>query len=404
VKNQRLLDLGSAMSDWNALYQAAPGQRAASLPNVVTDLNAIATAIAPAPPGQSGPVTAAKNPNLTKAIAFIRDKIVIPLQGSDPALLAVLTRSFGGPAVAQAMAMFSETLVGLEKTLSRTNDKGAGFVLDPGMPSSMGALARGNGDSSVIYVSSDALHGVTDPSELAAVLAHEGSHTLAKGATVDIAYRSRDAHFCLPPAYTVLNAANFEQVAREVLTAVARPTDNQAAAMHELAVPPLTLTLALLSSRVTRAWVRAYDLRSPDGRTGGSLQGLPTLPANPKNSALVDSLLQGLFSGMEVLLDLVNGNVMLGDSATADAVSSVSTPQAFTVTFPRQMVKDAGPPALAEAALGQVLKQMGPSWSPYTPEQLGSFVMGIERLDRPELRDALKAYYGEFAQGKKLSD
>lgn len=406
VKNNGLLDLGEAMSGWDTLRVADPAQRKSLLPQVVSSINQVAERFPPTPagPAAQAPI-AVNNPHLIAAITAIKDILAQPLAKGSPAVTAVAKRSFGAGAVVQATDKFTSIVTALNRTLSRTNDKGAGFVFDPKLPASMGALARGTGDSSIIFVSRSALDGTTSAADLAAVLAHEGSHTLADGATADIAYCGRNAHFYLPPEYTVLNAANFEHVAREVLAGRPGPTDDQAAAMHALSVPPLTLVLALLSSRVTRAWIRAFDLFDQGQRSAETLHGLPSLPAKAENITLVNSLIENLFSGMSVLLDSVQGNLILTDSATAADVTVDNAPNALTVTFPRKLAKTAGPPQLAEQALKQILELMQGvhSWFPYTSDQVSAFIMGIERLDRQNLRVLLQDYYGRFRQDRDLT-
>ncbi|OHV27913.1 MULTISPECIES: hypothetical protein [Pseudofrankia] len=126
-----------------------------------------------------------------------------------------------------------------------------GFMIDPGLPANMPALASGSGPGSFIRVSPAAIEG--SPLVLASSLAHEGTHTVP-GAhrTIDFVYKNSGAHYRLNSRLAVRNAANYEQLTTNLLQ-----TEPQRAAYMPDAQ---ALVVDLLRTRVTRAWVLGAEI------------------------------------------------------------------------------------------------------------------------------------------------
>ena len=385
------------------------------------------------------------NPHLITAIGMIQEKMLLRLvDTSDNDARDMLIRSFGAGSAETAregLKLIIEKLLylnaqtGTTKGAQTGEPKSVGYVFNPHLPASMGALASGE---EIIYLGLAALTGSKTAAELAADLIHEGSHTIASDvlykssdgvskSTVDFVYINCDGHFYLPGNLTVINAANYEQVAREMLGLVGTPKDGKAAAaMHELKAPPLALAHALLCSRAARAWVRANDLATRPGHRihDGNIDLTLALPREAAELEMHNAWYLGLYEAMAEVMNAVNKSLVLRSSNAPDATDlSVSVLQEHQVglgkvemTFADSLTKELSPEKLAMLSLAFILReQFGEqpvlsrdlgdriknafSWS--APPAVGSpvqivydMVSGIERLDRKELRGALAAYYG----------
>jgi hypothetical protein len=393
----------------------------------------------------------AGNPYLIAALRLIQEKITSRL---GPAVSddtrKILTRSFGTVQEETVCAAFVAIDKKLQQLLGITGKPGAGFVFEPNLSAGMGALA--SGDRKIIYLGLDALSGRETPAELAADLIHEGSHTLdvvpssktsnvSFGWTIDVVYINCDGHLYLPGNLTIINAANYEQVAKEMLGLRQALNNDDAAKMHKLDAPPLVLAHVLLSSRAGRAWVRANDLGSKDPEFQRSSRGTaakgglnPALPADP---VLKDAWYAGLFEAAFEVMNTVHKGLTLTSADVPDGDASVNvlidkrpyTGQ-MTITFATSLVAKLSPEQLAMLALLYILRekfaappQLPPSWGEdlqswgdkiqgwgasfvkgagdtppaqwvYNPVQsVYDMVSRIEYMDRDALQQQLTGYY-----------
>jgi len=412
--------------------QAPPESRVKALSIIFPIISQISGQVTGKKP-QDGPDPKG-NPQLIAALKLIREVIVpaVANKSSKP-VQDMLVRSFGARSAETARNAFPLIMASLEHLWKQTGAAGAGFVFEPNLATGMSALA--SGDGKYIKVSRDALTGQRPTAELAADLLHEGSHTIVSEALskqsggairtpVDFAYINRDAHYYLTENLTVVNAANYEQVAREILGLSPGLADAVAAGLHNRHAPPLTLAHILLSSQVTRAWVRASDLatRAPQRAVQGNVDLRASLP---DDRGLQDAWFAGLFEATAELMGVVQKRLTLSSSSTIDTDARIATANlgAMEITFAKNRVDGFSPEQLATLCLVYILRtKFGEP--PEIPASLGDrflrgvgnmfqenepvavppggvppaqfvydLVTGIQRLDRLELRSALAAYY-----------
>jgi hypothetical protein len=432
-KDPSFLALYKARKDSLVAQGLSPDLRVTALEGIIKDISDVSGRLtvinSPEGPAAEG------NPYLAAAIGLIQEKILVKLNDTKNTDTSdMLVRSFGAGSEKIAREVFGLIIDRLLQHFANTGKTGAGFVFEPDLPAGMGALAKGNGE--IIYLSRDALSGQKELAELAADLIHEGSHTITEvkrkgfpggsfGSTLDFVYINCDGHFYLPETLTFVNAANYEQVAREMLGLRKGPTNTSAADMHKLKAPPLTLAHILLSSRAARAWVRANDLASQDPashRESAGKGGLkPTLPTDPE---LRNAWYAGLFEATAVVMDTVHKGLTLKSADIPDSDASVDVlieiaPNTgkMTVTFASSRIKQLSPEDLAMFTLIDILRQKFGEIPEFTasPDEsllgqagrlLKSLVTdaspakwvydltaGIQSMDRSGLQGALTAYY-----------
>jgi hypothetical protein len=342
-------------------------------------------AIPPAGPVPAAPLGVAGLGQLTAAVT---------LAATLPGLLAgnaganAISGLFGPQNVDAVRARVAAINTALARVLQDTdpNATGAarGFVPYPALPTTMAALAMGSGPSAYIRVSPGSL-AVLPAADLAAVLVHEGSHILAAGATVDFAYRERGSLYLLTPDLAVDNAPHYEQLARNQLTApvpVPAPTGSTT-----------DLAGALLRSKVTRAWVRAYDLQdmSDTGRADvGNLIGARTAAIG---DALAGAMFADLVTSVENVLDVAQSVLTIQEGAPTGINVA---PGAVTVTV------SPGQTPLTDARVGiglmcQYLEDH--QGTALDMAALTTYIDHIEQYDRPALRARLAAFYDKYGSG-----
>jgi hypothetical protein len=293
-----------------------------------------------------------------------------------------------------------------------------GFVLNPNLPASMAALAHGDGPSAYISILPSALTG---PSwKFVSALVHEGSHTLdtPPGATIDFAYIERKAHYRLSPECAVRNAANYQQIAINLLA-------------HEVEAAPkgdldaAGLALVMLDVKATRAWVRAYHLKplSCDDPTsldfqllldafGGSLPGnvgrlrwnvarrrtvakmLGALRADV-GVGLADAIFADLDSGTTSLLNTLKRAVTLSES-DGFQVRVDGRPFGMRIVGPKDARIDWRPKTLAELAqhvIRALAKIPAAAAKVSDDESLAEFVGGIAEFESEEFQPFLQAFF-----------
>jgi hypothetical protein len=442
AKDPFLLTLDNAQKNSLAASELLPNDRLKALERIIEIVGMVSDELTVEnPPGGPDP---AGNPYLADALRLIREKITSRLSPAvNDDTRKMLTRSFGTAQEEAVCAAFVAIEKKLHQLFEITGKSGAGFVFEPNFAAGMAALA--SGDRKIIYLGLDALTGRRAAAELAADLIHEGSHTLdvvqpsktsnvSFGWTVDIVYISCDGHFYLPGDLAIINAANYEQVAREMLGLRQALSNDDAAKMHRLEAPPLVLAHVLLSSRAARAWVRANDLGSKDpefqlgSRETAAKGGLnPVLPADP---VLKDAWYAGLFEATHAVLSTVNKGLTLtsadtpgGDASVNVVIENRPNTGKMTITFAKSLVAELSPEQLAMLSLLYILRdkfgappELPPSWgenfqgfganvwswgasllkgagNELPAQWVYNIVSRIEQMDRDGLRPQLAAYY-----------
>jgi hypothetical protein len=338
---------------------------------------------------------AKNNRHLDKSIDLIVAKVVNRMKTE--VVTDSMNKMFGNK-INDAQRRYGEIATELRAIYNRTDDnKRTGFVKDAGL-GNMGALAVGQGASAIIKVSPRALRGEDEPHDLAATLAHEGSHVI-NNPTADFAYKQGGAHYYLPTDVALLNAANYEQVAIDAfqggegeLTSPAAGLIEQKRDLTERGPGPM---LALLRSRVTRAWVRAFELRRPGPRAESpAAAGKIGAPADD-NLAITQHIFDALFND----IDMVHSFILSGFDARRTIDEDVTEPvlEKNTVLVPRLWLQTKSAEDITRTVLLMILERLRGK-SLFTPEQLADVIMSIETIDRPGIRATLLTYYGKFSK------
>jgi hypothetical protein len=373
----------------------ALAERADGLPAIVTALNKLMGWVPPL----------ARHPYLRDLIDQLETSVVVPVEKQEPLAQQSLQICFGDKA-AQAAPRFREILVQLRKLHDRTDDQGKGLVHGAALPSTMGALAHGTGDTAYVDVSANLVNGLMDRFEAASALFHEASHTLSVGGTVDFGYRDKDAHYLLTPDLALLNAASYEQVALDLLNKKLGSDERAVAALRHGA-GTVQQAHALMASRVTRAWVRSYDLGTAavQGRlTPQMLSGLPPLPQGDAYKDIVNRLVLGLQEQMDTLIRMVNSQLTIVGTAQMDKLEIASTPQDSVLYVPYSWADDRTPDQVALDLLQFIAETAWPEGgeSSFNGSQLCGYVASIHVTDRPELQAPLQAYYAGVTRKAKI--
>lgn len=347
---------------------------------------AIDAAYPAAPAAAAVPVGAAGLAQLTTVVGRVRKFQQLVALDTAGAPLAGL---FGPANVAVARTRVGQIAAALENVLSQTTEattagSGAGFVPNPALPATMKALARGAGPNAIISVPPSAL-APGDDFGLVTALVHEGSHILVPDATVDFAYRAQGAHYGLPPELAIDNAAHYEQLAINLAPL-------QAGEVRPPAVPPdaslLGLAMNIVRSKVTRAWVRAWDLKAATnaGRAAvGDLLGARTATVG---ADIANALFANLFESMNSMMRLALGNLSLQAGPAVMAMPVMSIPNAAT------------PAAAATTAIGMLTQHLaGTAITAVPPVPFATFIDRIQDYDRGPLRPQLAAYYERYGAG-----
>jgi hypothetical protein len=428
--------LNNAKDNCAAASGFSPGDRLKSLQMIIDMIGGVSDKLTVENPPE-GPDPAG-NPHLIAALHLIQEKIISRLGPVvNDGTRKVLIRSFGeipkeGKISEETVcAVFVAIATRLQQLFEITGQPDAGFVFEPNLAAGMGALAAGDGK--IIYLGLDALTGRKGPAELAADLIHEGSHAIALdpiGHTIDLVYINCNGHLYLPAGLALSNAANYEQVAREMLDRGLVMDDEAAAKMHRLEAPPPVLAHVLLSSRAARAWVRANDLglKDPDlklqNRETAGKGGLnPALPADP---VLRDAWYAGLFEATYAVLSTVNKGLALTSADAPGAPASVDVvienrlnAGKMTITFAKKLVARLSPEQLAMLTLLYILREKfgaPPELQPGMVDSMLSWgnsflkstvdappvqwvynlISRIESMDRESLQKPLAAYYSSL--------
>ncbi|WP_433347448.1 hypothetical protein [Micromonospora sp. CA-111912] len=342
------------------------------------------------------------NPYLTAAVNELKSKIVDVMNDASKPTHAAVNNAFArlfGSTSTPAKKRFAETVTVLQDLLKRTDGKQSGFVYNALLPDGMAALGGGQGDTAVVQVAREALDGTMHLWELAATLAHEGTHTLTDKPTADIVYRHRNAAYYLQGAVGLQNAANYEQAVYEALGQGGPfPTDLEVAAMRGRTAPRMDSLHTVLASRITRAWVRTYhftrldytrtDLPEPVALV------LTDLPKERAYAPLLDAYMEALHAAMLALMR-AEGRLVVRTESNMLNYSTVINKDG-TIRF----IINSG--LAAQAPVSQVLRWMldelvaeAKCQVPKDNAQLLKLILEIERFDEDNT-DTLSEFYSSF--------
>jgi hypothetical protein len=337
--------------------------------------------------GLEGKVPApAKNPHLELAISRLEQDVVAKMS-TDAAIGNTFNRIFGA-----AWKRAQERFVQIVKDLRAMFTSGTAFVHDEGLPPGMAALARGHGPEAQIRVGRDALDGNTPSWAVAATLAHEGSHTLADGPTVDIVYRNRNAVYYLHPESALMNAASYEQVVWETLSDRPTPTDLEVASMRARTVEPHLSARVLVSSRITRAWVQAHN-QTVTPQPSPALASFTDVPLMPLLPTVVDAYLKAWQGTTLRLMRLVDNLVINVDNAVARYSHAMANGVITATVKGNETI-----PNLAGLLLKSLCQEAAALGSvPVRAADLETRIINAEQHESDQVRDLLNDLYSTFS-------
>ncbi|MGH3171995.1 MAG: hypothetical protein ACRDN0_39835 [Trebonia sp.] len=408
-----------AAADWAAAGGWPVAARPANLKALVIRVNALqkdandalASLSKPEDPDDTGqqkkkaqpPVTG--NKELDKAIDLLQVKVVGALAGNDPAVTASVKLLFGQVA-RDARPRFGR-IAALLRDLYNRPEKNPGFVLDPALPASMGALATRTTKNWYIRLSQSALDGSMGAPRLAATLMHEGSH-LIDDPTIDFAYRDSGYHYFLPEPLALFNAANYEQVAADAVGALSAdpPSADEVTRQRALTGNPGLIAGSLLSLQIPRAWVLAYNLGGA-AHPDPSIVALLGLPTPAWAAPLARALIDGLFNGMDLLNSTAQGGIDLreGDMHVTEPRLAPREGSRSPVLVPAEYLRGHRPADLARDVLRMLCRRVVEvSGAPQTPDQLLTFITDHSAIENDHLRGLVASYAFRVGQAPSTSE
>ncbi|TYB64746.1 hypothetical protein FXF51_20005 [Nonomuraea sp. PA05] len=354
----------------------------------------------------------ARNPWFDGLIQRIEKEVVDQVVTGSPAAVESLKRCFGTRAD-KAAARFP-AILGKFKALHAQTGKGPamGFVYGPDLPGTMRALAHGQGEKAWVEVGRRLLNNVDGDAESAAALLHEVSHTLAQNYyTIDFAYRAVNAHYLLIPELAEVNAANYEQVAVDLLGGKPGLSAAELDLLRGGKGTLLEQVHALMSSRVIRAWIQAHNLYRDSKEKplpSSSLSGLAAIPDGPEYKEVVTGLLDEFKKQMDLLIDRVNKHLTLGRDNALLGLKVVSTATDTAITLPPGWEGGKTPDQLAVALLEVVANELWPQITTpgaippaYSSMQIAGYASSVQIHETPGVRELLKLYFDSITRPAK---
>ncbi|WP_320068046.1 hypothetical protein [Micromonospora sp. RTGN7] len=343
------------------------------------------------------------NSYLTAAVDELKTKIVDVMNDTNKPTHAAVNTAFArlfGSTSMLAKARFAQTVTALEGMLKRTDGRRSGFVYNPSLPAGMAALASGQGDTAIIHVGRSALDGTMHPGELAATLAHEGTHTLTENPTVDIVYRHRNAAYYLPGPVGLQNAANYEQTVYEVLGQGGPfPTDLDVAAMRGRTAPRMDSLHTVLASRITRAWVRTYDFTRLDFSRADLPKPvavvLTDLPQDRAYAPLLAAYMEALHAAMLALMRAEGRLVVRTEAKMLNYSTVTNLDGTIRFTINSDLAAQAPVAQLLHWMLDALVVETN-CQIPKDTTQLLDLILEIEKYDRDNLHNMLHDFYDSF--------
>ncbi|MER7415933.1 hypothetical protein ABT346_03955 [Micromonospora peucetia] len=347
--------------------------------------------------------SAVGNPCLTAAVDELKTKIVDVMNDAAKPTHTAVNTAFGrlfGSTSAVAKERFAQTVTALQNLLRRTDGRRSGFVYNPSLPAGMAALASGQGDTAIINVGRSALDGTMHLWDLAATLAHEGTHTLADNPTVDIVYRHRNAAYYLQGQIGLQNAANFEQTVYEALGQGGPfPTDLEVVAMRGRTAPRMDSLHTVLASRITRAWVRTYDFACLD-HTRADLPKpvalmLTDLPQDRAYASLTKAYLDALHNAMLALMRAEERLVVQAEPKMLNYSTVINLDGTIRFTINSDLATQAPVAQILHWMLDGLVAEAN-CQVPKDSAQLLGLILEIEKFDRDNVHNVLNDFYDSF--------
>jgi hypothetical protein len=302
---------------------------------------------------------------------------------------------FGQANLAAVKERFARIPPALDRLFEQTTARSAGGVrgFQPGhdIPATMGALAYGSGPDAFIKVSLAALRGPRP--KLAATLVHEGSHILDRTPTVDFAYRDQNALYLLSPTLALDNAPHYEQLALNL------SSPENLGPMPTGDLP--AFSLAVLRSKTTRAWVRAYAAKTNPQRRG-EIAELIGARADKIGEVLAGMLFGELFASLDHLMKTVLGNAVLEVGGAAELVFTGPPADRCVIRVPASCTTPAAVSGFAAELLTTQLWQSGGAAT--ESPLLTTLITDIQKYDDGPLQDLLARFYQGVGLNKPISN
>lgn len=325
-------DLETIRKEWNGLRGLASGEDLASaLDGVVTRINGLIAGIGPSDlsrarflafwrmagdqvDGHGEPENDRTSESksmevpydkIDEAIDLLDTKIAAKWNDSTSEVPDCLRVMFGEENIETAAKRIREIVATLRKVRQRR-----GFVDDEKLPRSTYANATGQGSRARVRLGVAARGAKTAP--LAVALMHEGSHII-DDFTEDFAYRGTRQHYFLPAELALYNAANYEQVAQDVLVGHGQPPGApEIERARSFTEAPRLLAARIITVKITVMWIYAGNLRE-----GGKIHpelppvlGLPDRRDHPDHKKLL--LRPAVLGALWDCVELLNGAAQRG--------------------------------------------------------------------------------------------
>jgi hypothetical protein len=346
-------------------------------------LEADVTAVYPEPPGQGPTDLQALTPErvaaLTSAVRLTRD---LPGQLEPESAGPKIGNVFRPDQVADVrtrMVMICKTLnVYLANTKAGVVGQSECFVVDTSLSDSMPCLASGSGAGAYIRINPRSLDTFT-AKMMAISLVHEGSHILADTPTVDFAYRKGGAFYAVPAALRLRNAAHYEHLAASFIDPVNK--------VSIFAATPEAFAAAILQAKITRAWVRANDLKAGNGPLRLTFANVFGFDPNKIGDEPFLALANGLYYVVNLAMRMTTNDATTLTYGPAPGLTLVNGAAQLTVQ------SGASPSAMAQAAIRLICHNLCAEGQTGLPEDsLVAFIDGIAAYDRLDLQDHLKIF------------
>jgi hypothetical protein len=280
-------------------------------------------------------------------------------------------------------AAFEEIVATLRRMLKDSAvdlaNSNRGFVPDPALPATMGALALGRGQTSYIRIQPSLLAGASREAVLAELipkLVHEGSHANENRFTIDYVYRNHGLHVLLPPEIRRTNAANYEQLAINWMGYNLTQWANIEWFSTKLAEEPVEKrALAIVQLKTTRAWVRSYNLRQPNRFDRSAVAPIIGSVVSEVGPAMEEAIFDELYHGANALMKMSMDNEFVLTSAPGGVSFKGRNLGTLSQTTPVTAR------ALASFAIQTAVNDLKDQGKSAFPETLAIFTEGIAHYD-----------------------
>ena len=357
-------------------------------------------------------LTTKNNKTITEAMRLLHEQARLSRIGwpAEPQWIsAAFERVFGSQASA-ARVRFQEVVALLEELWDRTNKDGKGFVHNSDLPTGMLALARRRvpAENTYIDLSTEVLDGTYGGPAFAAVLAHEGSHALAKNAAIDLLNRNMlpFAAYYLTGQLALHSASNFEQLVLE-LNLGPKPAEQNAVFPSDDAIATIRsresvsdAVILLTKARIERAAVRLFQQTNRNFTDIAAAKRIAAyFPELPTQAPFPELVKAHLAAAYETVAALRQEQKRLATGGTGKdlllAGERLSGP--LVITFPEtpHSVKD-----LAANLIQQLLDLTRPP-SPTPLPNLLTFILSGEELENPEDGQLLTEFFASLSPDNK---